>query len=282
MDSFTNIFSPISYWTDINSTLAAYNNDWYSRALTSTINYGFAANPNYTWNPFGNNFWNPFFSQGGFGLNLYNQNNYYNPSFGLNLYNSEHNGNREKTNSVSPEKNVTKPSSAPTQKTSSRQKGTDPSPLAKSFVSNAIKYVGYNEADNSYKKFTNSTEWCADFVTYVVKESYKKQGLKPPSWFGSWRCEELKQQAIDHNKFLKTAGMKNKELIVRRYVKPGDIVILRENGASHTGIVKEINRKNGEFITIEGNIPNEKGVDSVLYNSYEPHDPEISGFIQLA
>ena len=282
MDSFTNIFSPISYWTDINSTLAAYNNDWYSRALTSSINYSLSANPDYIWNPFGSNYWNSFFSQGGCGLNLYNQNDYYSSIFGLNSYQSGYNSSIKSSSSVSPKNDVTKSGSTVPQKTYPKRKGTDSSLLAESFVSNAVKYIGYNEADGSYKKFTNSTEWCADFVTYVVKESYKKQGLTPPSWFGSSRCEDLKQQAIDHNKFLKTAGMKNKELIVRRYVTPGDIVILRENGASHVGIVKEINRKNGEFITIEGNIPNEKGNDSVLYNSYMPNDPEISGFIQLS
>ena len=153
--------------------------------------------------------------------------------------------------------------------------------FAKSIAQNAENYIGYNENDGSYRKFSNSKEWCADFVTYVVKESYAKQGKVPPAGFGSWRCENLKQWAINNNKFLQTAGKLNKAQLISQYVKPGDILILRENGASHTGIVKAVNTKTGAFSTIEGNVEVKNGSDCVTTNTYSPYDKEISGFIQL-
>ena len=155
------------------------------------------------------------------------------------------------------------------------------SKFAKSIVDNAENYIGYNEKDGSFRKFSNSTEWCADFVTYVVKEAYQKSGRTLPAGFGSWRCENLKQWAISNNKFLQTAGKEDKASVIAQQVKPGDILILRENGASHTGIVKTINKSTGEFTTIEGNVTNKNGIDSVVRNNYNPNDPEISGFIQL-
>jgi hypothetical protein len=85
---------------------------------------------------------------------------------------------------------------APTQGTVSN---ADAKKFAKSIAQNAENYIGYNENDGSYRKFSNSKEWCADFVTYVVKESYAKQGKVPPAGFGSWRCENLKQWAINNN-----------------------------------------------------------------------------------
>ena len=40
-------------------------------------------------------------------------------------------------------------------------------------VDTAMKYLGYNESNGSYLKFTNGDKiaWCAAFVTYVVKET---------------------------------------------------------------------------------------------------------------
>ena len=153
--------------------------------------------------------------------------------------------------------------------------------FAKSIADNAENYIGYNEKDGTFRKFSTSPEWCADFVTYVVKESYAKQGKTVPSGFGSWRCENLKQWAIKNNKFLQTARQNNKAQIIAQNVKPGDILILRENGASHTGIVKSVNSKTGEFTTIEGNLKTASGIDCVERNNYSPYDNEISGFIQL-
>ena len=62
-------------------------------------------------------------------------------------------------------------------------------------VSTAKQYLGFKESDSSFKLFTGGANhaWCADFVTYVVKEAYKDNGKKAPSGFGSSSVEGLRQ-----------------------------------------------------------------------------------------
>jgi hypothetical protein len=57
-------------------------------------------------------------------------------------------------------------------------------------------------------------------------------------------------------------------------------LILRENGASHTGFVSKIN-KDGSFDTIEGNVTT-NGDDKVVKGHYSPSYKDISGFVQLS
>jgi len=168
-----------------------------------------------------------------------------------------------------------KKSGAKSKNTSSESKKE----LRQSFVQTARKYTGYSERDGSYRKFSDSTEWCADFVTYVIKESYRNAGKRIPEGFGSHRCETLKQWAINNNVFLRTAGKSNKAQIIKEKVNPGDILILRENGASHTGIVSKVN-SDGSFCTIEGNV-RQGGYDKVAEITHSPDDAQISGFVQL-
>lgn len=148
--------------------------------------------------------------------------------------------------------------------------------LKNSFTSNAMKYMGYNEKDGSSRKFSNSGEWCADFVTYVVKESYKEKGLKAPEWFGHHRTEILRQQAKEHDKYLCITNKTDRANTIKEKVHVGDIMILRENNASHTGFVSKI-YKDGSFDTIEGNRD-----DKVSKGHYKANDPELSGFVQLS
>lgn len=162
--------------------------------------------------------------------------------------------------------------------------------LRQNFLTVAEKYSNCKESDNSHLKFcTNDNcktadphnkEWCTDFVSYVVKESYKNNGKKIPEGFGNHDVRQLKEWAIKNGYFLKVAGQNNKGNLIKGKVKPGDIVIFNEqkpNGefASHTGFVKEIN-KDGSFSTIEGNRNNKVGIAS-----YSPDYNLISGFIQL-
>ena len=148
--------------------------------------------------------------------------------------------------------------------------------MGQTFANNAKKYLGYNEKDGSSNLFSNSKEWCADFVTYVVKESYSSKGLLPPKDFGDHSVENLKQWGIDNNNYLSITDSNNKAKTITDNVKIGDIMILRENGASHTGFVSQIN-PDGSFKTIEGN----RG-DKVAFGSYKPDDPQLSGFVQLS
>jgi hypothetical protein len=152
--------------------------------------------------------------------------------------------------------------------------------IGKSFISNASKYLGYSENSGQSKLFSSSPEWCADFVTYVVKESYKEKGLTVPEDFGSHRVEILKQWGIKNGKYLSLIDKEDKSATIKNSVKVGDILILRENGASHTGFVSKIN-KDGSFDTIEGNV-SEGGDDKVVKNHYSPYYKDISGFVQLS
>lgn len=287
MDWFNNMFAPINWRTNINDTLAAYNNHIYTLAAMSVANYtAFVQNySGFNTNPFGINYIQTPNSIFNFNNLNGNYQNFF-PYFG-NYY--------QAPSSIYPEYSTPK-----TNKTEIKQvdinkienneklktnKVTKPEisnrEFAQSIADTAQKYIGYNEADGSYRKFTNSTEWCADFVTYVVKEAYKKQGKQVPEGFGSWRCENLKQWAINKNKFLFTANKSNQQNIIKTKVKPGDIVIMRENGASHTGIVKSVDPRTGDYKTIEGNLSSRKGSDKVAEVTHKYDDPEVSGFIQL-
>jgi len=73
----------------------------------------------------------------------------------------------------------------------------------------------------------------------------------------------------------KSANNKAKE--IAKHVKSGDILILRDNGASHTGFVTKV-YADGSFDTIEGN-RNDR-VKTHHYGKDEFRD--ISGFVQVA
>lgn len=156
--------------------------------------------------------------------------------------------------------------------------------ISAEFLTVANKYSKCKESDGSHLKFCindgctkkNSGEWCTDFVTYVAKESFRNKGLYPPIWFGSHDVEQLKLQSIANNKFISTTNKNNKKDFIANHIKPGDIMILNENGASHCGFVTEVN-KDGSFKTIEGN-----RYDKVDTASYDANENSLSGFIRLS
>lgn len=134
--------------------------------------------------------------------------------------------------------------------------------FASRIVSGARKYLGYNEKDGSYKKFTNGrTEaWCADFATFVAREN----GSNIPNFSG---VSQILDWGRKNNKFSTTA-------------KAGDIVIFKgknRNGkqVSHTGIVSKV--ENGKVYTIEGNTS-----DKVAERSYSLSDSRITGYVSVA
>ncbi|MFQ8626030.1 MAG: hypothetical protein ACLSA2_05955 [Candidatus Gastranaerophilaceae bacterium] len=100
--------------------------------------------------------------------------------------------------------------------------------MGKDIVSNAKQYIGFNEADNSYKLFTQGRNeaWCADFVTHVVKEAYKKNGKSIPSGFGSSSVEGLRQWGKNNNCYLDTTNTSNKSSVIANSVNP-DVVIFK-------------------------------------------------------
>ncbi len=124
-------------------------------------------------------------------------------------------------------------------------------------LSIARRYIGYNEKDGSYLRFTNGRReaWCADFVSYCAREA----GLNSPN---SSSVEGIRQWGKANGRYSTTNA------------KVGDAVIFK-NGMSHTGIIESIS---GNTITcIEGNTS-----DKVARRTYSINDPRISGFVSLA
>ena len=186
-----------------------------------------------------------------------------------------------KKEAINTDKTSTQTSTKDPNKTSDQtlpeaQKTSKSNYMGTTLAKNAKQYLGYNETDGSYRKFSDSGEWCADFVSYVVKETYQNKGLTPPAGFGNHRVEELKQWGIKNNKYFSLVDKDNKANEIKNNINIGDILILRENGASHTGFISRIN-PDGSFEAIEGNRS-----DQVAIGRYKPDNPEISGFIKLA
>ncbi len=150
--------------------------------------------------------------------------------------------------------------------------------VGSNIISAAKKYLGYNEKDGSYKKFTGGKNhaWCADFSSYVVKEAFRMAGKAIPSGFGSSSVNGLLAWAKQKGCFLKTAGISNKAGVIKNNVKAGDLVIFKEGGRSHVGIVESIDA-NGTIHTIEGNTSNK-----VARRTYAANNRTITGFAQIA
>ena len=158
--------------------------------------------------------------------------------------------------------------------------------LGRSIINVAYKYSDCNEMNGSHHKFCVNPsckeedpydqEWCTDFVTYVVKEAYKNKGISVPAGFGDHDVETMKNWAINKGMFIRTSDKRNKESYIAANIKPGDIFIMNENDASHTGIVTSVNKEKGTFNTIEGNRD-----DMVKTYSYDMDDTDLSGFIRL-
>jgi hypothetical protein len=313
MNAF-DFFRPITYNTDVLSVVHNYNNGIFPYANPYT-NF---ATPNFTYqNPFMGSVascWNynnygssnnsnkltyqencPYYGQiynfsGGTKTSSSNSselrydNNcqYFNNIYNFSGKSSVNNSSSTKSTSSSSAIDQSQKSSSKAETKANKSTATPQSSsnIGKSLATNASKYLGYSEKNGQSKIFSDSGEWCADFVTYVTKETYKEKGLTLPNGFGNHRVENLKQWGIDNNKYLSLTDKSNKAETIKNNVKIGDILILRENGASHTGIVSKINKKDGSFETIEGNV-SINGDDKVVRNKYSANFPNISGFVQL-
>lgn len=150
--------------------------------------------------------------------------------------------------------------------------------LGGGIVSAAKKYLGYNERNGSYKLFTGGKNhaWCADFSTYVVKEAFRNAGKSLPSGFGSSSVSGLMNWAKSKGCFLQTSGIANKSGVIKGKVKAGDLIIFKNGGRSHVGVVESIGA-DGRINTIEGNTSNK-----VARRSYSANDRTITGFAQIA
>ncbi len=165
-------------------------------------------------------------------------------------------------------------------KKAGESKGKASNDIGSGLVKLASKYMGLNERDGSYKLFTNgrTESWCADFVTYVVKEYAKENGMSVSKGFGSPAVSNLMSWAQSKGVFDNTSKMSNNQKLSysQNNLSVGDVIIWKSNGASHTGIVKSIN-KDGTFTTVEGN-----SSDQVKSNKKSIYDKSLTGFIKLS
>lgn len=165
-------------------------------------------------------------------------------------------------------------------KKAGESKGKASNDIGSGLVKLASKYMGLNEKDGSYKLFTNgrTESWCADFVTYVVKEYAKENDMSVSKGFGSPAVSNLMSWAQSKGVFDNTSKMSNNQKLSysQNNLSVGDVIIWKSNGASHTGIVKSIN-KDGTFTTVEGN-----SSDQVKSNKKSIYDKSLTGFIKLS
>lgn len=302
-----NYFSPINYYTDVNPIIYAYNTGAAFGYRPGNL-FGFNFSPLPTF-PNYNGINGSLFSFGSsYPVNSFqsilnatnsavfqtNTGQTYkfgssNPNFGSITAPKQTSAYNQTKDYVAINNKTIQTATNPSQSTSyNHKKSLDTSEL----VTTAQKYLGVGESNNGHLKFMinhecrrmdpYNEEWCTDFVTYVTKETYTKQRLRPPFWFGSHDVATLKRQAISHNKFIDTTTKADKGKFISQKIKPGDIVILNQNGASHTGFVTKVH-DNGNFETIEGNVgdPGGKGIGVVTKNKYYAGEERLSGFIRL-
>ena len=147
--------------------------------------------------------------------------------------------------------------------------------LRTNFVNKAQSYVGKVNSDAEGNRLFSpngvSQAWCADFVTYVAKDTL---GSTLPSSFGSSSVSGLRSWAEQNDCYLAMPSSKKGEFISKN-VKVGDIMIEKNAGKSHTGVVVEVNN-DGSFKTVEGNCSNK-----VTTRTYNSDSATLSGFISL-
>ncbi len=143
-----------------------------------------------------------------------------------------------------------------------------------SLISNASKYLGYNRNDGSYKLFTGGADqpWCADFVSYVIKETYGNRY----SWLKSSSVSQLRDQAMRRGQYINLSDVRNKADYITRLLQEGKkLISIEKNGKSHTGIITKV--ENNQVYVIEGNASN-----SVRTNRYNSSWNTLSGVIVLS
>lgn len=154
------------------------------------------------------------------------------------------------------------------------------SEYANELVNYASSFVGRVNSDregNSLFSGGHNRAWCADFVTYCVKKAF---GGKLPSDFGSPAVSGLREWGIKHGCYTNAPASRtesNMRNYLKTQVKPGDIMIQKRNGRSHTGIVQSVSPDGSSYTVVEGNASNK--VKTVTYNATNGY---LSGFVSLS
>lgn len=156
---------------------------------------------------------------------------------------------------------------------------TSDTSVGDAMVSIGNSFVGIINSDaQGNKEFSPggaSQHWCADFVTSITKRAFQATGKQVPAGFGSSSVSGLANWGKSNGRFIQVAGQSNKAQIIANNIKPGDILIQQENGASHTGIVTKV-YPDGSYDTVEGN-----SSDAVKNRHYTADNNRLTGFVRV-
>ena len=148
--------------------------------------------------------------------------------------------------------------------------------MSDKLVKQAKSYIGRVNSDSEGNRLFSGGEnrkWCADFTTYCARNIY---GNKLPSDFGSSSVTGLMNWGKQNSCFNSLPSNKSKRAeYILANVKPGDIMIEKSNGKSHTGIVTKVN-SDGSINVVSGNCSN-----SVKETTYDAKNAGLTGFISL-
>lgn len=154
-------------------------------------------------------------------------------------------------------------------------------------VDYAMSFIGKINCDRDGNRMFSpngrSQAWCADFVTYCVRNTL---GNKIPSDFGSSAVSGLRDWGNAHSCYFSVPQPKSVSAMrnyLKNNVKPGDIMIQKDNGRSHTGIVKSVASDGSSYVVVEGNSSDK--VQTVTYHVNKESDAGIkyiSGFVSLS
>lgn len=148
------------------------------------------------------------------------------------------------------------------------------SSIKMNLVERAKSYVGKVNSDSEGNRLFSrglNQPWCADFVSYNLKQTY---GNRLPSFTHFSSVNGLREWGEKNGCYRKVPSS-GKASYIAQNIKPGDIMIEKNGGKSHTGIVTKVN-SDGSFETVEGNCSNK-----VAVQRYNADSPTLSGFISL-
>lgn len=133
----------------------------------------------------------------------------------------------------------------------------------------ALSQTGVNERDNpgtvrSYCQGRNES-WCANFAS----TAFEKTGGSP--WGHQPSVQGILNWGRNHSGHFMSANEARQD---PSKLKVGDVVVWKQNGASHVGLLKSIG-KNGTFTTIEGNTS-----DRVASRTHNFRDSKLTGFVR--
>ena len=249
----TSYFSGSSSWlNDLNSYFSA-SFGWNSTMLPGCNSMSLFNFNNFDFsNIFSTNIWNTNFNSGfNFNTNCNLNNSLFN-NFSFNFNTTSFSGD-----------------------TFSKSTTSQNSSLKLELANTAKSYVGKVNSDKEGNRLFsggNTRPWCADFVSYVAKKTY---GSSLPSSFKNFSSVNSLREWGEANNCYKKIPSSGKANFIAQNVKVGDIMIEKNGGKSHTGIVTKVN-SDGSFETVEGNCNNK-----VATQRYTANSSTLSGFISL-